>query len=88
MGIGLSEQLFNEICNDVLNLKKKENDEIEYILRNYVIPPIKGEITKSKLKWRGISSLAYSANEIYSFSGIIQRGFLIDINGNKTNLQL
>ena len=88
MDAGLSEQLFNEICNDVLNLKKKENEEIEYILRNYVTPTIKGEITKSKLKWRGICSLAYSSDEIYNFLGIIQRGFLIDINGDKTKLKL
>lgn len=29
--------------------------EIEYILRNEVVPPIRGKITKGKCRWRGIT---------------------------------
>lgn len=64
------------------DLKKKEDMDIEKICRNYLSPPIKGAITRGKLKWRGATSLAYSPN--HDLLGVIQRGYVIDINGNKT----
>lgn len=30
------------------------DSRLEYALRNLVIPPIKGEITRGKIKWRGL----------------------------------
>lgn len=33
---------------------KELNDAVDYACRNLVTPPIKGEITKGKVKWRGL----------------------------------
>lgn len=33
---------------------EEQNKIFEYALRNEAFPPIKGEITKGKIKWRGI----------------------------------
>lgn len=52
---------------------------IEYILRNKIDKPIKGEITKGKLRWRGIKDLCYTQNQ--GFLGIRQRGKVIGVNG-------
>lgn len=35
-------------------IAKAENDRIEYLLRTKVSPPIVGEITESKVRWRGL----------------------------------
>ena len=56
-----------------------ENDMLDKILRNFVTPPIKGEITKGKVKWRGLCIARYKGNLI----GIIQRDKLITADGIK-----
>jgi hypothetical protein len=70
------EYLYNlqdDIINQILNNQDKF---IDYILRNHVKPPIKGEITKGKIKWRGITIL----NDIgYSKLWLRQRGVDIPI---------
>ena len=45
-----------ELIRDELLLQtmQKMNEWAEDILRNYAQPPIKGEITKGKIRWRGI----------------------------------
>lgn len=45
--------------NDILSKmysehQHKENEIFQYSLRVYAVPEIKGELTKGKLKWRGI----------------------------------
>ena len=65
--------LQESIVNEIL---KRQECFIESILRNHVKPPIKGEITKGKIKWRGLEIL----NDIgYSKMWIRQRGIDIPI---------
>ena len=52
---------------------------IEYILRNKIDKPIKGEITKGKLRWRGIKDLCYTKNQ--EFLGVKQRDRVIGVDG-------
>ena len=42
---------------DELNrgIRRDIEDRLEYALRHLVAPPIKGEITRGKIRWRGIS---------------------------------
>jgi len=56
-----------------------ENYMVEKILRNYVTPPVKGEITKGKIRWRGLSIARYNGNLV----GVIQRNELITADGIK-----
>lgn len=72
--------LLDRQAEEYNSYRKQIDDAIENILRNHVTPPIKGEITKSKLKWRGITSTVFSNN---GFVGILQRDILITINGYK-----
>lgn len=59
----------NETSSIMKDFYMQVENAIEYILRNHVTPPIKGEITKSKLKWRGITSIVFRDND---FVGIQQ----------------
>ena len=59
-------KFFEEQC-------KKENERIEWLLRNSVVPPIKGKITASKVKWRGLA-LAYQNKGLESTRLLLQRG--------------
>ncbi len=58
----------------MLEYTKQVNSFLEKQVREYSIPPIKGEITKNKIKWRGISlqniQLPNGAREMI----ILQRG--------------
>jgi hypothetical protein len=80
----LPDSFFSEIEESLIKRKKQENDDIEYILRNYVKPVIRGKIKKWKIRVRGLH-LLYGPS--YEILGIIQRGYLIDIKGNKTKLK-
>lgn len=64
------------------NVLKENEDTVTHILRNYVTPPIKGEITKYKLKWRGIDWLVYDGIKVV---GVCQRDVIIRSDGSKTN---
>lgn len=44
----------NVLTEIMSNYQKKENEIFETALRTMATPPVKGEITKGKLKWRGI----------------------------------
>lgn len=57
---------------------------VELCLRTRVNPPIRGEITRGKVKWRG---LAICRGLNYEFLGILQRGkTLYHIDGNTYQL--
>jgi hypothetical protein len=65
--------LQEEFINRIL---KAQDEFIEHVLRNHVTPPIKGEITRGKIKWRGLEIL----NDIQSSKlWIRQRGVDIHI---------
>ena len=68
--------LFDLISIQIQTMHEDIEKNIERVLRNAVIPPIKGKITKGKLKWRGISSILYSVGENYPI-GIMQRDKII-----------
>ena len=62
--------------------------QLETICHNYLVPPIKGEITKGKLRWRGVKGIvqqrqATSNGFSLVFLGIIQRDTLITPTGVK-----
>jgi hypothetical protein len=69
----------NEIkVNDILNLlileqQKKEEEIFILALRTIAVPPIKGEITKGKIKWRGIRIVQYN-NHFKHTKWLEQRG--------------
>ena len=67
----LEEQINNKIISEYT---EKINSFIETQVREHSTPPIKGEITKGKIKWRGITQQTFilpnGAREIV----IMQRG--------------
>ena len=77
---GLQKEMMKDI-NRLFNERNKAiNDWIEGCLRTRVVPPIKGEITKGKVKWRGLA-LCYGPG--HDFLGILQRGkTLYSVDGN------
>lgn len=77
----------------LLKVRQWEERQIEHLLRNRVTPTIKGEITKGKIKWRGLQ-VAYSSPSLGNVNwnsdtfkicctsnllGVTQRGVLIPI---------
>jgi hypothetical protein len=69
----LLNQLQESIIRQTINNQEKF---IEDVLRNHVTPPIKGEITKGKIKWRGLEIMNDTA---YSKLWVRQRGVDIPI---------
>lgn len=57
------------------------NMRIEYALRNIVKPTIKGEITRGKIRWRGIyvHTLVCESSEVYNVR-LSDKGQLTDIH--------
>ena len=67
----------NKLIDETLAEQRKAiaielNETIEKMLRNYVTPPIVGEITKGKLRYRGIRIAV--EEETHNFIGLIQHG--------------
>lgn len=59
---------------------RRINEWVEDCLRTRVKPPIKGDITEGKIRWRGLS-LAFGPNG--EFYGILQRRkILYSVDGN------
>lgn len=83
----MQEAIARDVEEKIRAANKAAEAIVEHICRNYVTPPIKGEITKGKVRWRGLS-LAYGRNAegCYSFIGIIQRGVMILPDGTKQKL--
>ena len=68
----LENQLMGNLISEVV---KKEDDFLTQQLK-YAWPPIKGDITKGKLKWRGIKLIEQRTN--YSCSKWLeQRGIIL-----------
>lgn len=67
---------YDDTLEKINNMNQEIESDIERVLRSNVVPPIKGEITKGKLQWRGISSVVYVVGQIYPI-GIMQRGKII-----------
>ena len=65
---------------------KKVYEYVEHIVRNYVTPPIKGEITKGKMRWRGLSLAWTTTDNGRAFIGVKQRNTLITLDGKKYRL--
>ena len=80
------DKIYQSIIDDaeqqVLEFYKEVNKRCEYILRNYITPPLKGEVTKGKLRCRGIKGLVW-ADKGETFLGIQQRNELILCNGKR-----
>lgn len=63
--------MHNLIQKHLLELNKAQDKYFEYVLRNLVKPIIKGNITRGKIKWRGLKI----CNQVYTNSRWIeQRG--------------
>ena len=66
--------LESEITNKFLEqIHKKQEELFVYALRNVVEPPIKGEITANKIRWRGVK-LVHKNQLGKSESWLEQRG--------------
>jgi hypothetical protein len=72
-GIELQEKIFDIFDKQI---SREQSEIFEDVLRNSALPPIKGEITKGKIKWRGIKLMTY-----YTSNGFVkwveQRGVII-----------
>lgn len=70
-------ELKNETANVaqrfIEQIRKKEEELFTTALRTMVEPPIKGEITKGKLQWRGIRLIRQQIGLDY-YSWLEQRG--------------
>ena len=67
-----------EIISEQLQKYHKQREEVfEFSLRNTCKPPIKGEITKGKIKWRGIVHYTQYNNNFISTEWLSQRGIQI-----------
>lgn len=79
----IEELILNQLDSDIRELRKNEEIGIRYIIHHYIDKPIPfgDEITKSKLRYRGIKSRVYGTRG--ECLGIIQRDNLITFNGYK-----
>ena len=68
--------LTDKIHEEIIEQYKELDLRIEYALRNKIDKPIKGEITKGKLKRRGIS-LGVFRGDVYIAYSLLQRGNVI-----------
>lgn len=84
MSEDLVDLLLKNIERQVADINIRTERIIECIIRNHITPPIKGKITKNKLKWRGINSIVFDCN--HEFVGVQQRNECIDINGKRKKL--
>lgn len=50
----INSDMDNIIDNAIKSIVKDIDEKMEYCVRNFATPPIKGKLTKGKLKWRGI----------------------------------
>lgn len=79
----IEELIFNTLDSNIKELMKNEEIGIRYIIHHYIDKPIPfgDEITKSKLRYRGIKSIVH--DKFGMCLGIIQRNNLITFNGYK-----
>lgn len=79
----IQELLSNEMERQLSEFYDKVWKIAENIMRNYVTPPIKGEITKGKVKWRGLQLVWQKTDTYDAFVEIRQRDVLILPDGKK-----
>ena len=79
----LQELLFKDVENQLSEFYAKVEEIVEHIMRNYVTPPIKGEITKGKVRWRGLQLVWQETLTYDAFVGVRQRDWLIFPDGKK-----
>lgn len=68
--------LSDKIHEEMAEYYKELDLRIEYALRNKIDKPIKGEITKGKLKRRGISLGVFRSDECIGYA-LLQRGAIV-----------
>jgi len=75
--LDINSDLTSNIRDVFINqVKAEQNRAFEYALRNVAVPPIKGEITKGKVKWRGIRMIHKNKPLMYA-TWLEQRGVRI-----------
>ena len=79
----IEDLLLEESSRQIDEFYKKVYEIVEKILRNYVMPPVKGEITKGKTRWRGLALVWQKTDTYDAFVGIKQRDVLILPDGKK-----
>ena len=52
--MNVGDLIFASVFSAMDEARQAMDKDIEYALRNLVTPPIKGEITKGKIRWRGL----------------------------------
>ena len=68
--------LTDKIHEEIIQQYKELDLRIEYALRNKIDKPIKGEITKGKLKWRGIRIGIFRNDGDVGYA-LLQRGAIV-----------
>lgn len=79
----IRELLYKDVEKQLSEFYAKVEKMAEHIMRNYVTPPIKGKITKGKVKWRGLQMVWQETDTYDAFVGIRQRDWLIFPDGKK-----
>lgn len=69
------DDMINAISEEWIRRNKSMNEILSYMLRHQVTPPIKGEITKGKIRWRGLKIVMLHPEG--TFMGLQQRDKLI-----------
>lgn len=79
----IGELFLNDLADYMKKLRYNEEMGIRYIIHHYIDKPIPfgDEITKNKLRYRGIRSIVYGIQG--ECLGIIQRDSLITFSGYK-----
>lgn len=76
IGGDILKTLSDKIHEEMAEYYKELDLRIEYALRNKIDKPIKGEITKGKLKWRGIRIGVFHNDGDVGYA-LLQRGAIV-----------
>lgn len=79
----IKELLYKDVEKQLGEFYAKVWEMVEHIMQNYVTPPIKGEITKGKVRWRNLQIVWQETDSYDAFVGIRQRDMLILPDGKK-----
>ena len=71
------EDIYSEINKIVQHQTKEIDDLLQTYARNFSNPPIKGEITTGKVKWRGLKMCVKNNHDFSKEYWIEQRGVKI-----------
>lgn len=70
--------IYEETFRELQERDEKVSEWVKTVIYTYAIPRIKGEITKNKLKWRGIKlTRVWHYDNLDETYTIIQRGKLL-----------